>query len=111
MGDFGLWSRIKLTLRNIAQQDDTIEKCFENLSEKIVDAVLANYHLGSYKLKMMGKKGIVILPKPIKSTNAYITFSKKKKFDFLALQFNKVLSGMKADGTYKKIYDRYTKIE
>lgn len=91
------------------KEANDFEQIFRILNTKRFDTVLVNRHVGDYVLKKLGLPNIVALPTPLTTTSAYITFSKKKNLAFLIPKFDPVLFEILADGTYRKIFEKYTK--
>jgi polar amino acid transport system substrate-binding protein len=81
---------------------------FGKLTSGRIDAVLTNYHVGSYTIKHLNLSNkIKALPLPLSNTPAYMVFAKSAKLDFLVPKFNTALKAMQQDGTYKQIYEKY----
>lgn len=81
---------------------------FRKLMAGRINAVLTNYHVGSYTINSLNlSNDIKALPYPLSNTPAYMVFAKSAKLAFLIPKFNDVLKAMQQDGTYKKIYEKY----
>ncbi len=83
---------------------------FIKLEAGRVDAVLTNFHVGSYQIKLLGLQDVTSLFPPLSSTPAYFVFSKKKGLSHLVPKFDAALFDILQDGTYQKIFEKYTKI-
>ncbi len=74
-----------------------------------------DYYLGDglvtmFTLNKMGKASAAKRLSPdVASTPTFVGFSKAKGLEALAADFDKTLKGMYDDGSYQKIFDKYTK--
>lgn len=82
---------------------------FDMLRLKRLDAVLTNQHVGLYLGKLHHPGAFSPLEPSMRATPAYFVFAKKKKFEALVGRFDEALMRLMTDGTYKKIFDSYTK--
>ena len=78
---------------------------FRQLNEGSVDAVVVDYRVGSYILAVNNIQNIKISGEPIESS--YSSFAVKKGNTRLLNEINTALQIIKADGTYKKIIDKW----
>ncbi|MDX1474128.1 MAG: transporter substrate-binding domain-containing protein [Reinekea sp.] len=85
-------------------------KSFQMLNAQRVDAVLTNYFVGAYQIKQLGYTNVVPLFPPLDSSPAFLTFSKRAGLEDLVTLFDSVLYEILIDGTYQRIFDRYTKV-
>jgi polar amino acid transport system substrate-binding protein len=81
---------------------------FKMLNARRVDAVLTNNFVGAYQINQLQFPDIVPLTPPLRSTAAYLTFSKKEELKPWVEKFDHTLFEILVDGTYQKIFDRYT---
>jgi polar amino acid transport system substrate-binding protein len=72
-----------------------------------LDALLTNYHVGLYNIRLTNASRIVPMLPSISATPAYLVFSKKQNLAYLVPQFDEVLSDIIEDGTYDKIFSNY----
>ncbi len=86
------------------------EQSFQMLNAQRVDAVLTNYFVGAYQIKQLGYTNVVPLFPPLDSTPAFLTFSKRAGLEDLVTLFDSALYEILIDGTYQRIFDRYTKV-
>lgn len=80
------------------------------LSQQRLDAILTNYHVGLFLIKANKIHGVVPLKPAVASTPAYFVFSRKKNLSYLVPAFDEMLMQVMIDGTYQKIFDRYTRL-
>ncbi len=86
----------------------TDQDSFKFLKKKMrIEAVLTNYHVGLYTASKLGMEVRALSP-PLTSNPCYLTFSKKRKLSHLIPKFDTALSQILKDGTYDKIFKKYT---
>ncbi len=95
------------------------KKLFRNLSYGQIDILIGDkygipYHYKKVRLEnnkfiKIKYRNIKRLSPDIQSVPAYISFSKKKGLSDLRDRFDTILLGMKKDGTYFEIIDKWTK--
>jgi len=86
----------------------TDDQNFLKLASGRIDAVLTNYHVGSYSLiKLRLDDKIKALQKPLSYTPAFLAFAKDPDLKQLVPEFDKALKQMQEDGTYYEIYQKY----
>lgn len=83
---------------------------FEKLAAKRVDMVLVNRHVGAHLLKKLNFSSITALSVPLTAQSAYLTFSKRSEVAFLIPKFDMVLFEILTDGTYQRVFEKYTKV-
>ncbi|MBU2713685.1 substrate-binding periplasmic protein [Zooshikella harenae] len=84
------------------------ESNFQMLILGRVDIVVSNRYGAKYILTDLGSLNEVKeLHPPLQSIPSYIAFSKKRKLTRVRDKFDKGLSEMKKDGTYRKIIDNF----
>ncbi|WP_290329880.1 substrate-binding periplasmic protein [Vibrio tapetis] len=87
------------------------EQSVKMVSSNRLDAMLTNYHVGLYNIKKLGASDVRPLLPSIRSTPAYLVFSKKQNLAHLVPKFDEVLFSVIQDGTYQRIVDQYLQTE
>lgn len=89
------------------EEANGVEQNFKKLSKQKINAVLFNHHVGAHTLNTLNIKNVIPLSVPLTATSAYVTFSKKRNLAQLVPKFDATLFNIMADGTYKKIFEKY----
>ncbi|MCX4030099.1 amino acid ABC transporter substrate-binding protein [Endozoicomonas sp. SM1973] len=92
-------------IRQVDVREDA--QSFGLLKRKRIDAVLTNYHVGSYMVKQRGYDQIIPINPPLSSTPAYVVFAKKDHLNAIIPLFDSALFSILQDGTYQKIFSQY----
>ena len=71
------------------------------------DIMGENRHVALHELKKLNRSGHVRMLSVIQENPAFLGFSKKRNLRPVIAEFNKVLKGMRKDGTYRKIIDDF----
>lgn len=87
------------------------EQSLKMVSSNRLDAMLTNYHVGLYNIKKFGVSDVRPLLPSIRSTPAYVVFSKKQNLAHLVPKFDEALFSVIQDGTYQRIVDQYLQPE
>jgi len=83
------------------------QQSLQMLSTSRLQGVFTDYNVGLFNMKQMDFQNIMPLEPALKSIPVFLVFSKKHNDTGLINEFDRVLSIMKQDGTYQKIFDKY----
>jgi polar amino acid transport system substrate-binding protein len=76
-----------------------------------IDAVLANLDVGRYLIKQLGLSEQIVAGPPLSSMPTFLVFSLDPRYAAYVPRFDQALRQLIADGTYQRIFDRYTRLE
>lgn len=76
-----------------------------------IDAVLANLDVGRYLIKQLGLSEQIVAGPPLSSMPTFLVFSLDPQYTAYVPRFDQALRQVIADGTYQRIFERYTKLE
>jgi len=75
-----------------------------------IDAVLANLDVGRYLIKQLGLSEQIVAGPALSSMPTFLVFSGDPQYTAYVPRFDQALQEVIADGTYQRIFDRYTRL-
>lgn len=88
----------------------TYEANFRKLLAGRMDALVSSRVMGAATLKRLNALDKVkVIGPPIETTQSYLMFNRQTVAPAVVTEFDQTLSGMRRDGTLRKIRDRYTR--
>lgn len=106
--------KMPATMQNMVEQGtvrleevDSDLQNFEKLARGRLHGVLSNREVGFDTLEHMGATEIVALSPSVQVTPTYLVLNKAKNLSGLVPLFDKAFKSIMADGTYRRIRDRY----
>jgi polar amino acid transport system substrate-binding protein len=95
----------------LLEEVGTLEQNFQKLALGRVDLVPSNFYTASYTLEQAVLKPfagqLVKLPVPVDTVPSFIGFSKERKLQALAIQFDVEFKKMARSGLYQKLLKKY----
>lgn len=76
-----------------------------------IDAVLANLDVGRYLIKQLGLSEQIVAGPALSSMPTFLVFSSDPQYTAYVPRFDQALRQVIADGTYQRIFDRYTRLK
>ncbi len=101
------WAKQTLVNMNV-QWFSSFDQILHFLAKGRGDIHIGPTHMVRYNLKRLGYKDRIIeFPGFFKASPAHLCLSKRSRFTHIMPEFEKVLKGMRQDGSFKRILDGY----